>query len=135
MHETVGGFFMKTKKYYHITDFMNISSILSTGIHPNYKEVESPFMMGSTKVDKHLDYTLRTDVPDVVFICEDPIFSLEKMGSYIPLWRLMIIELELPEEVVLKPAFAYEFELVHSGTIKPEYIVGHRLYLDYEGSN
>lgn len=129
-----GAFFMAKKKYYHITDFINVESILSTGIKPNYKDVESPFMMGSTKVDKHVDYTLRTEVQDVVFICADPVFSIMKMGSYVPLWRLAVIEILLDEELVLSPKFAYEFELLHSGTIGPQFITGYKMFIEFENA-
>lgn len=123
---------MSKKRYYHITDICNVESILSTGLQPHYNDAASAFMMGSDHFNKHIDYELRTDVKDVVFICEDPIDSVNKMGSYLPLWSLAVIEIELDESVVLKPKFAYDFELVHSGTITPDKIVGHSFYTTFE---
>lgn len=123
---------MHTKKYYHITDNTNVQSILKTGIQCNYKSAHSPFMSSSDKFDKHQDYTDRTGVLNVVFICEDPVLALAKMGSYTPIYRLAVIVVELPEEMVLKPSWCYEFELLHSGTIDPKYIVDSLYYTDFE---
>ncbi len=123
---------MSKQKYYHMSNINSLESILKNGILANYKDAKSPFMFSSQKVDKHLDYELRTDVKNVVFICSDPVLTLHKMGSYIPLYELVVIEVQLEEDKVIKTPLAYDFELLHSGTIAPEFITGHMLYIEFE---